>query len=271
MDEQVNAKKLDFQYTNLCTYYSCKCEQKKIDLEKHNMVCFSEVFGKVCGNAEYNIYVCKDPAILLNRRNNYCLLSQDDIIQWLECIREIVDMEYSITEDKALIDTAKQYDCYNIGVIVNNDNNMCHKFVLTTVRYLYEWPFNVVLKDVLRLVDIEQFKDETLINLHNMVFSSTYIGRHMGYGHSLTRCYAKLMSNDDIKESFKTNSWINDIFKTSFYANQMTSISKNYMLDYWESDEKFNKERLPIYIHNYDLLCKEREKNKTNNKKEEQK
>jgi hypothetical protein len=124
----------------------------------------------------------------------------------------------------------------------------------------------MLLLDVFRLKCIKELANETMLNLHNLVTCTVDKTRdpYSGHGHQLTIGNARFISDDELKNKLDTCSNINSMFeKTSCFEN-MRIVTSSYMLDYWESDKKFNEERLPIYLYNYELLCKEREEN--NNK-----
>lgn len=134
-----------------------------------------------------------------------------------------------------------------------------HKFALTAIRYLYEYPMNVMLSEAFRLQYIEQFRNETLLNLHNLISCSFDNTRGTwGHGHSFTG-NSKLISDNELKKRLDIDGSLNSMFDQADCFDDMMVIRDEYMLDYWESEDRFNKKRLPIYIHNYELLCKERE------------
>ena len=265
-EKQTEVQPLSFSGCGYQTTYDCSCKSENIKMQKDGAPCFAAVFNSVKNEAEYNIRICTDPAILLARKSNYCPLSITDVIAWLDYICSIVDAKYLIHYDtmsfryynKDHYET-RQFPCYNLYFHIHKGNNKKHKFALTAIRYLYEYPMNVILGEAFRLQYIEQFRNETLLNLHNLI-SCTFDGTRgpWGHGHSFTG-NSKLISDDELKKKLTTNGSLNSMFDPADCFNDMTVMRYEYMLDYWESEDRFNKKRLPIYIHNYELLCKERE------------
>lgn len=248
------------------TTYDCSCKSENIEMQKDGAACFAAVFNNVKNEAEYNIRICTDPAILLTKKSNYCPLSITDMIAWLDYICSIVNAKYLIHYDTMSFNhynkdhyETRQFPCYNLYFHIYKGNNKKHKFALTAIRYLYEYPMNVMLSEVFRLQYIEQFKNETLLNLHNLISCSFDNTRGpWGHGHSFTG-NSKLISDNELKKRLATNGSLNSMFDQADCFNDMKVIRGEYMLDYWESEDRFNEKRLPIYINNYELLCNERE------------
>ena len=265
-EKQTEVQPLSFSGCGCQTTYDCSCKSANIKIQKDGAPCFSAVFNFVKNEAEYNIHICTDPAILLAKKGNYCPLSITDVIAWLDYICSIVDAKYLIHYDTMSFTyydkdhyETRQFPCYNLYFHINKGNNKEHRFALTAIRYLYEYPMNVILGEAFRLQYIEQFRNETLLNLHNLI-SCTFDGTRgpWGHVHSFTG-NSKLISDDELKKRLTTNGSLNSMFDPADCFNDMSVMRYEYMLDYWESEDRFNKKRLPIYIRNYELLCKERE------------
>lgn len=258
-------KKQVFQYnTNYYTCYSCKCDNPVIDYNTNGAACFRAVFDLVKNDVEYTIRICYDPAILLKYRSNYCPLNKEYIIKWLDYLCSICNGKYEIKECilpvvKRPHDEPVEYPFYEVCFWLNNENNMMHKFILTAIRFLYEYPYNVFMQDVFRLKSIEQFKDESLLNLFNLIHQSMrYYKSKYGFGHSFSGC-AKLINDDILKEYIVKAKRLNEIYPATKYFNNTQCFDENTLMDYWEDDKKFEENRLPKYEHNYELLCKERD------------
>lgn len=273
-NKEINNDELSFANVNFSTHFNCVCDSAGIHEKFRDQACFSSIFSLVKKSARYNIFMCPDPAVLLKKKNNYCPFNMDDIKSWLDYICSIVNARYSITDDSVKIKFNTGFNnheyiecpCYNLCFEINDEPNKKHKFALTAIRYLYEGPMNVFLFDVFRLKHIEQFADETFLNLHNLVTCTVDNTRnyYTGHGHQLTIGNAKLISDEELRDKLCNDSYLHDTFEKTSCFNIMKVIPLSYKFYFWESDKSFNEERLPIYLYNYELLCKERERN--NNK-----
>ena len=250
--------------TNYYTCYSCKCKNPIIDYNSDGNACFRAVFDKVQNDVEYKIRICYDPAILLKHKSNYCPLSKEYIVKWLDYLCSICEGRYEIDECTLLVrrnslEDPIEYPFHEVHFWLNNENNIMHKFVLTGIRFLYEYPFNVFIQDVFRLRCIEKFKDESLLNLFNLIHQSMkYYKSKYGFGHSFSGC-AKLIDDDTLKQRIIKAYRLNDIYPATEYYDKITCFEEDNLLDYWEDENKFKENRLPYYEHNYELLCKERD------------
>lgn len=265
MAEENNETKVEelLYSNNFYTCYSCYCEYPKIDFDSNGCACFKDVFDRVKNDVEYKIRICYDPAILLKNKSNYCPLEKNQIEQWLDYVCSISGGKYEIGDCTLLVkkhanDVPMKYPCHEVHFWLNNESNIMHKFALTAIRFLYEYSYNVFLKDVFRLKCIEEFKDETLLNLFNMIHESCkYYKSTWGSGHSFSGC-AKLMDDDTLKKKIVESNRLNDIYPSTRYFNELHVFEPSNLLDYWEDDDEFENTRLPIYIYNYKLLCNER-------------
>ena len=145
-----------------------------------------------------------------------------------------------------------------ILTVTLNGDLIYHKYMLSWVRYLYEYPFNVFLADAHKVKNTTGFKFESIINLFNLVGATSGICEHG------TGIHAKL------KELEGGHKQINDIFPVIHAEKGWGAPNKKlkgvttledididnnslHSSDYWGSEEEFNK-RLELYRKNYKIL-----------------
>lgn len=268
-DNNVNAQPIEFKWVDYSTSYECKSRS----LGERSVVrscdaCFGYIFNKVNGKADYIFKINYDPAALLMHASNYCPLQMSDIVQWLDYLCTITSAKYEIKYGTVTM-KSKIFQCYDIHFHMKRANNITHKFILTSIRYLYEWPFNITLSEAFILYNnYEVFRNESLLNIVNLIYESMYSYRtEFGVGHGFSGS-AQLISNKNLKKklSGKSTDRINALFEVTSKFGIMKTIKTPQLLMYWESMENFKKDRLPIYLHNYNLLLEE-QKEKTNKRK----
>ena len=246
--------KKNFLMLNFCTEYSSEGNTQK-DLSKS--ACFGMIFGsKYNGIIQKNKYTIKLYKIgdLLNerRQNNACLEDRAGIVRHLKILQSLFKFSYHLKENE---------DHFTLTVTLEGDL-IYHKYMLTWVRYLYEYPFNVFLADAYKLKRIPSFKFESVINLFNLVGATSGLNEGGTDIHAIgnTRHFKSLITTKEIKAKLKEleggDKRINDIFPILPREKVETLIEDDYNLhssDYWDSEEEFNK-RFELYKKNYKIL-----------------
>lgn len=119
-----------------------------------------------------------------DHNNNYCLLTKDEIIEYLSLLQKIFRFKsFELVEDDTLytnIPTANR-------ILVNMEFGISYwavRLLLTWCRLLYEVPGNVILKEVVNLHRNGMFTNLNMVNLYCVV-ANIYLLE--GTGHSLYR------------------------------------------------------------------------------------
>lgn len=268
--ENVNLSKdireKDLSNTAYYTCYKCDCESLNLHETVQDDACFMRVFCKVQDLAKYDIKICIDPAILLKNKSNYCMLMPFEVINWVSYIMSLCNGTFelkigTIQAKQKFSDEYTDYPCYDLMINLKGPNSV-HKFALTALRYLYEYPMNVMLKDVFRLKNMEQFENESLLNLFNLVQQSCFGYRGMKWTTHSFSGYSKFVTDEYITKSMLEHDRMNDVFPKTGCFDKIKYFKEQYSFEYWESEESFNLLRLPTYIENYKTLDEERNKNK---------
>lgn len=255
----------NFLMLNFCTEYSSEGNTQK-DLRKG--ACFSTIFySEGNGIVQKNKYTIKLYKIgdWLNkkRQNNACLTDRAGIVHHLKILQSVFKFSYHLKEKE---------DHFILTMTLEGDL-IYHKYMLSWVRYLYEYPFNVFLADACKLRGNPEFKFESIINLFNLVGATSGIIQHGTGIHAIgeTGWFKALMTTKEIQARLKEleggHKHINDIFPV-LHANGGRGAPKDklegietleeddnnlHSSDYWESEEEFSK-RLELYKKNYKIL-----------------
>lgn len=242
---------IDFKYLEFYTYYSSYGD---IDKGLSREWCFSKIFdgdSSMCNTYELYIYRY---GYKFNGDNN-CLITKRQLIQHIEEIKKFHDFDYTIENiNKG----------YKLQFTIDAPL-MWHKIILSWLRYSYEFPFNIALYEAFKIKKKTDFKNETLLNLFNLIGATIGCTRHGTEIHAIGNFYdfKKLISYKDFTET------VEELIEEDCYGaiNCIIPTVKNIELknlkfnlnyrcnhtDYWK-DEDLYKERLEIYKHNLNII-----------------
>lgn len=242
---------IDFKYLEFYTYYSSYGD---IDKDLSREWCFSEIFdgdSSMCNTYELYIYRY---GYKFNGDNN-CLITKRQLIQHIEEIKKFHDFDYTIENiNKG----------YKLQFTIDAPL-MWHKIILSWLRYSYEFPFNITLYEAFKIKKKTDFKNETLLNLFNLIGATIGCTRHGTGIHAIGNFYdfKKLISYKDFTEAVEELieedcfGAINCIIPTVKNIElKNLKFNLNYRCnhtDYWK-DENLYKERLEIYKHNLNII-----------------
>jgi len=248
---------LSFDYLNLCCLFKsepidnhAKARLKPIEMSKR--ACFNAQFDR-WGNwdnklkVQYTIRLFRDSDYVKDDDyNNYCILSKQEVLDHMEYINKNVhEIDYSVDDTSDSI--------YDLSVTIDG-NRTQHKFILTWVRHLYEFPFTMFLIDSLKLKNqVPEFEDQSLFNLCQLV-GTAYSTRYHWYRTDQCLCLPRkqFMTFDEIKKGLDNSQWITGIWKNLLPGRVIRRIHSSdvYKLSWWLNEESFKTERLSIYKHN---------------------
>lgn len=246
----------EFRYLSYCTQYSCSGD---ISTKEIKAACYSKVFHSIFGQEQhsikYNIIIYKGIKFAVEQhKNNACILSRREIRKHLDCAKRIIDFEYKISEEKR-----GDYPVYILHIKVDACSTF-HKFLLTWVRYMYEFPYNMLVLDVIRLKRKPEFRFTSRTTLMNLVIGC-YYDDDLGI-HQIPKCQKVVskLSINSLREMIKNVSKLNDIYhvisKIPYIidSNVKNSEEKNIHamdLEYWIDEELYATKREPVYLEVY--------------------
>lgn len=236
---------------NLHTEYSCTGDYKR---PMESNVCFAKVFRELGGSQKKSIkYVIRIYSGLCAAKkkswNNACFLSRREL-------RNHIDQLKGIIPFKAKIISKKEGDLNFFEVILEIDNikGIYHKFILTWIRYAYEFPYNMFLMEACKLRKVKPFMFDSIANLFNLVGSSVSLGggHTIGYGGTIG-----FLQRKELAARIGRVTELNNVYKHSYegkHINTRERINNKelswYDLDFWKNEELFQK-RIPVYLEKY--------------------
>ena len=251
----------DFQFLDYHTEYSCKGTlEKEMDVE----ACFSFVFNQIDeGNVseEYEVILYKGTAFSREHHNsNSCLFTKKQIRNHLKQAQGIYPFDFHITE------AAKWrggYNVFKIHLKLTNVPGTFHKYLLTWLRYMYEYPYNVILYDAYKLKKDPCFRFTSMSDLFNLVLSC--FNENPAVIHQIARNQvSKTMLKRDIREKLQNIQILNDVYvklKNKVKINQIPNGDGNLTttdFEFWESDDIFERRRKPVYMNVYKEIIKKK-------------
>lgn len=241
---------MNYNFLNYCTEYSSKGTNNK---RMSRDVCFSKVFvqREDYQSNYYKIKIYKGETQAQRSLDNNCLLSIDDVRHHIELLRDYMPFKFRL-QDKG------NYFLLHLHV---DGKNIYHRFILTWIRYVYEFPFNFMIVDINKIrKEKSNLKNMNTINLFNLIGATLEVGG--GGIHSFTRFCSlySFMTKKKICNKLKDLYTLNKLFPEIYYNKQeihfkVLDIHKNDVnsTDYWLNEENFSK-RLSLYEHNYEIL-----------------
>lgn len=238
-----------FVYLNFHTEYSSTGTLEK---EMCREYCFSDVFyGRT---RQGNTYVIKfymgQIGLAVGAKNNACFLTKEELSDYISLAKKIHDFEFSIEEDP------ENKDILNVKLELHA-KRIVHRYILTWIRYAYEYPFNMYLMDAMKLKTLDEFKDDDLFNLFTLVGATAGYHFHGDAIHSIgnicwPRKFYTLEERIAAVKAEPDDGTVNDLFgELNIELTTLNDNNKNFQknfqcLEYWQDDKYFN-ERLPYY------------------------
>lgn len=241
----------EFRLLNYHTEYSCSGTfNKKMDTQ----VCFSQAFHNVRNNSSIQYIVRLYPDIKFvseNHKSNMCVLNRNEIKNHLRQLTGIFPFEYRVVKTKV-----NNYPCYEVHIHLCDVPATFHKYVLTWIRYSYEFPYNVILKDTYMLKKDPMFRFTSISNLFNVVSNCYPYG--VGEGHSIFESHIHIpLKKAELRDRIKEVDRLNYIYQELKGINKMKLPAKikNFSstdIEYWSPE--FFEMRKNIYINMYNQI-----------------
>ena len=233
--------------------------------------CTNHKQGQSRGIAHYDLELRRDYVRLASGGSYWCPFTLDQVIRNLEDINEVVPFTFKIEETPEM---------FMIHLEIENSlSNRTHFYVLTRVRYLYEFPQCALFNDVFRLKDtVEEFADWSLQDLYNLVVSAIPVVQNTGKENFVGRSYwydsyhsiplnsvtgiNERVSNKEMKGRNYKFTTLNQTYRMLNKIPAKIKYHKDLFnsLAYWRDVEGFEL-RLPFYKENSTLYT-EQEKTK---------
>ena len=214
--------------------------KKTNDYHITESVCFSSLFSNTCNSKYYRIIILKGEADLKKYHSNFCFFTKQEIKNHLKQIPHFCKMSFNVKDIEYKNDEAFQIDFY-----IDSKNRTIHKYVLTWIRSLFEWPFNLYLLHAKKLQKLPQFKFESVINLFNLIATV--------YSHSF---------NSPIHTFGTSLITVNKVFPKLNYNNTLKDLPRcDLVQDFDDVNDQLYNNNLPKYLEAYKIIKNQNECN----------
>lgn len=234
----------EFKFLDYCTEYSC---EGSLERAMQVNACFSHVFNAVKNNSsiKYRIILYMGTRYSAEQhKSNACIFTKREVRNHLKLLKSLYPLQYSVRD-------YKDKDGYKrILVTLNIENTPAtfHKYALTWLRYLYEFPYNVLLRDAYTLKKERTFRFESIANLFNLTLSC-YCGNPREIHQIPTNSIIQRLKLADVKRRIKQVYLLNNIYaEGDRKALQIPEKIQGFSvedIEYWNAG--FG-ERKPIYM-----------------------
>lgn len=250
----------DFQFLDYHTEYSCKGAFKK-DMSAE--LCFSFIFRHTSEqniSEEYKVILYKGTDFSREKHNsNSCLFTKKQIRNHLRQAQGIYPFNFRITE----VTNWDGYNVFKVHLKLTNVPGTFHKYLLTWLRYMYEYPYNVILYDAYKLKKDPCFRFTSMSDLFNLVLAC--FNEYACDTHQIARWQVnKTMLKRDIREKLKNIKVLNDIYdrlNNKVINNKIPNKDGDLTtsdFEFWESDDIFERRRKPVYMNVYKEVIKKK-------------
>lgn len=252
-----------FNFLSFTTIYRTKYCGDEFD-PLRDRACFGNTFrsrlfpSPLPVSLDYEIYVCLDEEGMNRGCSNYCPLSHEDILLYIQQLQELQPFMCSVEFDAEFQNDFEKYDWKSMMKLnVSIDANFIrHKFILTALRYLWEYPFNVELYEAMRLKKI--FPQLNALMLHHLVMGTLGAGEaihQLGY---VGKIPMKL-DHDIIQAALEMYDAVNYIYdKNCIDVDNIVNFESIREKNWKDTDLLFDKqkqeERDQIYKKNIQLI-----------------
>lgn len=270
--------KRNLSFSNTINFYDARIKQfliKRRFMEnqlQYGFVCWGQCTNLLENNKIYKkiyveIKIIKDTKLLKKNFKHYCIFDINEIKEFLDIISsEYEGVSFKIKKDSNLSFTSS--DGYTLYLEMKKTNRIKLLWILCLVRHIYEFPFNVFLRDALKLKSMPKFEDQHISNLLQLVASTAYDCRY-SYEQSLGFRFRKSVDLLTLKQRLSKSRQI-----TLIYKNQIDihNISRDFLLPayieeqqqrydissfgYWFNSGSWQRERLNVYERYYEEVFK---------------
>ena len=202
--------------------------------------CFATIFNKL-GRLN-NTFECK---ILMyytsdysedNSKNHYCLFTEREIKNYLRQLR------YYLPKIKFKLRNDIGEERFILSVGFERESKMKVMFALTWIRHLWEFPYNVILKDAIRMR--QELSKYSVLDYFIMLCNTSPAHNLINTGHTFAEYAAPYFSRKIVKRYLTSETRLNNIFQT-FDRKRYMSVedSSIRLLSYWRDDEEYLKRK----------------------------
>lgn len=250
-----------FRFLGYYTDYEYKIQGMKDYKKAGDTACFAEALQKMRSNfgtyerfsGSYKIKIYRTQYQISKSKSNFCLLSKKEIRDYVNILKKVVNFKWRFLKDNK--------DYFTVKADIPESYRTAHKAVLFWIRNLYEFPYNVLVKDAELFRKDHKYSYIGALNIHRLVYISNHLKEdcHSMFKHD----YKNLGSLDEYKRAFNyegdygLSDAIRDIADSIKIDNledrTCSDLDELRTLEFWtepEDDCPQRKDRFEVYSKN---------------------
>lgn len=259
----------NFWYLDYHTEYSCEGDIYH-SLEAN--ACFSYVFKNSYSDnmsVDYSVILYKDTKLADEyHKSNACFLTKNQLENHLKQAQILYPFKFAVHDltnyhqvDDDYNNCDECWNVYKVDLKLENVPGTFHKYLLTWLRYTYEFPYNVLLLDAYKLKNEDCFRFTSIANIFNLVLGC-YCDKELNGLHQVPEDNAlvEFLKTKDLREKLSDIRKLNTIYKALKYKREMIPESINNLsirdIEYWNDNKLYEEFRKPIYLKTYKDIYK---------------
>lgn len=254
---------MNISFLNYDTRYNAEINGKNISLLDKKQACFAKLFYDILGKLDDKSYPLHTEIILNFSYNhiadgysNLVLLTKDELDYYFRELSNMIEFKYSLEQV-----SAEEYKL----IIDVNGKPFALKWFMTCVRYIYEFPFAIALKDAVFLKRNKKFVNINLLNVFNIIGTCYYPNHGWNTNHTcgehgdLLKLLNYTRLKDIINRNKPDNSVCDDVYHIAYSIRNNDNYLKfiprieDFNQDYFLEEAIYNRYK-NIYFYNYKQL-----------------
>lgn len=212
-------------------------------------VCFAHILNGYRNVQSVYLYIAKDKDFGFDKKLRHNLtLNLKELKKLIRLTQDIYPFKCKITST-----TSNHKEYYKLHLKFDAFNRSSVLFVLTAIRYSYEFPFNVICSDSFKLMKDPHFQNRGFFNICNFIFRIFFNDSERTV-HSLCDDDVSRTKKSELIARVKKINRVHDLFNYDNFKDKGAHLEElntfdkvKYNQDFW--DNNFN-DRYNIYINN---------------------
>lgn len=212
-------------------------------------VCFANLLNRNWNLRSVYIYIAKDKNFGFNKKLRHNLtLSLKELKKLIKLVQDIYPFKCRITST-----THNHKEYYKLHLKFEAPKRSSVLFVLTALRYSYEFPFNVISSDSFKLMKDPHFQNRGFFNICNFIFRILFNDSERTV-HSLCNDDVSRTKKSELITRVKKIDSVHGLFNYDHFNDRGAHLREldtfdkvKYNQDFW--DNNFT-DRYNIYINN---------------------
>lgn len=228
-------------FLSYCTTYSAESIPCNIHLKLSRRACFGDLTKhsfNLFQELNVRIIVYKGLEMAKKTYSNFCFLNKHEIENFIRSVKFVNPFKFKVSESEY-----NNLECFIIDLYFERINRIPLLFILTWIRYIYEYPFSGTALDLMRLRKEGLFRGYSNVSLMGIIHSCCI--NSMDNNHSIFECgIVPFKNNSKLYDKLHTARYLNSIFRYCGKGNKINNVNES---DTWTSEQEYQKRKTKYY------------------------